>query len=270
MTLFLLIFFLIVSMISLISFLAIETMNWVIFPSLSGDFFYISLPVMFLAIFILSVFNMALNISIISKSMANKDRVMTSKSEIFKVSSIIVGVLVVFIVITLSSLYLINKKNINEEIREVKSEMEALVINNKGLIKEIANLFEAKQDPKQIVQLLATINLTSSYFRDLTIIYPIKIEDRFIYKKISKWSLDKDNNNKYFFEYNLHYSNILTPNKIELEYLDETTNVVSKNEAGIFVRRPYVKIYYPVRSNDGNTLLYLYSAGHQYGVNEHK
>lgn len=269
-TLYLLIFILVLSMISFIAFLAIETLNLVIFPKLSEDFFYMSLPLMFLAIFILSVFNMALNIGIVSKSMVDEKRLLTSKSEVLKVSSIIVGMLIVFIIITLSSLYVINRNNINKEIREVKSEMEILVSDNKDLINEMVHLFEVKENPERIVELLETISLTSPYFRDLTIIYPIKKEDRFLYKRISKWSLNQKDNHKDFFDYTLGYRSVLRPNKFELEYLDETTNDVAKNDVGVFVKRPYVEIYQPVRSLDGNIVIFLCSDGHQYGVNEYK
>ena len=118
---------------------------------------------------------------------------------------------------------------------------------------------------------LEAISLTSPYFRDLRIVYPIHFKDRIIFRSFRGASNLSQRDIERFFDIPHGYGYTLSPNKFELEYLIKATEDKSSIfKDGAFVRRPDIKIYFPLKDKENNTIIFLFSEGHRYGIKEYK
>ena len=247
----------------LVSFVAVETMNWVVFPSLGERLFALVLPALLAAIFALVLLNLALNQGILaSQALAARSAAEAGADKGPTWLRLGLG-LAALVAVCLGVLFLVNRANIGRKSRELEEEMQALTEANAPVLGRLASLVEAQQEPSEVVRLLAAIASTSPSFRDLELIVPQRTPAGTVYKRARRWS-DRDDASLFCTSCTeLLYS----PDRFELEYLRRST---TDTRPQVFVRRPYLRVLQPLRGSRGKAVAYLHSTDHRYGHAEFK
>jgi len=261
--------FVAVAIFAFLAFLCKETLHWVLFPALGESFFNHFLPLLALGIFVLVMFNITLNVSLISQALLEEKQMMPPGKEMLKKNAAVVAILFLFLAMTFTSLYFVNKRNVKVKMHEIRKEMTSLKEQNRKLIGTIADNFSKRQNPGEIIQALEALSSTSPYFRNLKIVYPVRVQERLVFLSYGKYWNEKHQTD--FFDIAEGPGNVLSPNRFELDYLVKATEDESASTGdGVFVQRPYFNIYSPVKDEQNRTIFFLFSDDHQYGVKEYK
>lgn len=257
---------------ALFALIATETMHWAIFTRLGDSLFKLALPACALAVVVLALFNLALNAGLMAqrqllatvmgesdggegRHVAHERRVMTLVRRILLVlagAALLLGVV----------LYLLNRGHIADKMTLVGNEMKAFVKDARPVLERAAARIAARREPEAIAASLKTLSSTTPFFRGLRFLIPLQHEGRTVFKDINGWQRDTQR----LFE----VEGLYAPNRFELAYLRGALTATASDEPRLFVRRPNIKVFYPVRDEGGRTVFFLLSDGHSYAAREHK
>ncbi len=250
----------------LVAFLAIETLSWSIFPKLGERFFLLALPVLLASVFALSLFNLTLNQGILA------DRALAAAGElpdgrVARALTLRLGLgLAGFVALSLALLFLVNRANVREKSHELEEEMRALVSERRPTLERIVALVEARRDGRDVARLLSQIAASSPSFRELQVIVPLREETGVVYRRIPRWWSDRDPDPLSLGSAGQSYQ----PNRFELEYLRQAAAGVAGSEPRVFVKRPWLKVFQPLRNAHQQTVAFLCSEEHRLGRPDYK
>jgi hypothetical protein len=252
----------VVSLLLAFTFIATEALRWSIFPRIGERFFILTVPTCAVAIVVLGVFNIALNQGILASAEVARRQVTAGLSPRL---AILLGLGVVGVLGLLGGvLFLVNRHNIESKLAEVEQEITALARSNAPALRQVARWVEARSRPDEIVKELGTLSSTSPYFRNLYFIVPLRRNGRALFKRVTQWA----NRNDTLFDVE---GDLYAPNRFELAYLRRALGDRRRRpEIGLFVKRPDIKVLYPVKDAEHRTVLFLLSEGHTYGAREDK
>lgn len=261
---------------ALFALIATETMHWAIFSRLGDSLFKLALPACALAVVVLALFNLALNAGLLVQRQllapagepqsseagvgqpspaAQEQHVMTLVRRVLLVlagGALLLGVV----------LYLLNRGHIADKMTLVESEMKAFVKDAQPALERTAARIGARREAEAIAASLKTLSSTTPFFRGLRFLIPLQHEGRTVFKDINGWQRDTHR----LFE----VEGLYAPNRFELAYLRRALGETGPAKPQLFVRRPQIKVLYPVRDTGGRTVFFLLSDGHSYAAREHK
>lgn len=252
-----------IALFSFVAFLSMETLHWAIFPKLGARFFHLFLPLCLAAIFVFSAFNAALNIGLIAESRLRAPGDLPSPPQLWRSAAKLAGGLVMLLALLLLTLFFVNRSNIQSKIDEVRGAMALMTQRNAPLLQELTTAIEERNAHK-VRHTLETLATRSPSFRQLALVLPLRDGKTTTYLDIRRWTRAE-----HIFE--LDRRNRLAPNRFELAYLDRVSaERGKKSEAGVFVRRPHISIFWPINNRAGRTSYFLRSDDHRYGRKDYK
>jgi hypothetical protein len=252
------------SLFGLVAFLAIETLHWAIFPRLGERFFQLALPLLLAALFALSLFDLALNQGIVA------DRALAAAGELpdARVARTLVlrlGLgLAGFVALSLAVLFLVNRANVREKSRELEAEMQTLCAERRASLDRIVALVEGRAQGHELVRLLSQLASTSPSFRELQVIVPQRRESGVVYQRISRWWGERSPD-----PFSERAATDYQPNRFELEYLRQAA-ASGETAPRVFVKRPWLKVFQPLRNARNEAVAFLYSEEHRLGRPDYK
>ncbi|MBW2732464.1 MAG: hypothetical protein JRH20_08710 [Deltaproteobacteria bacterium] len=261
-TLLLLVTTVLVAVFSFVTFLATETLHWVIFARLEARFFHTFLPLCLAAIFVFSAFNAALNIGIIAESRLQAPEAATQKQGLWQSTGKLAAGLTLLLGLLLLCLFFVNRSNIQSKMDDVRHKMTLMSKRNASLLKKLTAAIEAR-DATQVTGMLETLATRSPSFRQVSLVVPMRHHGVTTYINIDRWMKAE--------HFKLDKRWRFAPNRFQLAYLERVMAQRGGSvEPGIFVRRPNISIYYPIRNAAGRMVYFLRSQHHRYGHKEYK
>jgi hypothetical protein len=250
----------------LVAFLAIETLNWAIFHKLGERFFMLALPLLLASLFALSLLNLTLNQGILA------DRALAAAGELpdgrkTRALGLRLGLgLAGFIALSLVLLFLVNRSNVREKSLALEQQMRSFVAQRRQPLTRLAALVTARSQRREVVRILSHLASTTPSFRELQLIVPVRQESGVVFRLVSRWWIDREHELPSIEA----WGNTYLPNRFELEYLRHATSGGTDVTPKIFVKRPRLKVFQPLKNAQNKTVAFLLSASHRLGRRDDK
>lgn len=250
----------------LVAFLAIQTMNWAIFPKLGERFFMLALPLLLASLFALSLLNLTLNQGILA------DRALAAAGELpdgrsTRALGLRLGLgLAGFIALSLALLFLVNRSNVREKSLELEEEMRSFVVQRRQPLARLTALVATRSQGREVASILSQLASTSPSFRELQLIVPVQQASGVVFRQLQRWWSVREHERPAIEA----WGNTYQPNRFELEYLRRATSSSADVTPKVFVKRPWLKVFQPLKNAQNKTVAFLLSESHRLGRRDYK
>lgn len=245
-----------------------DILGWVIFSDLLEKILGFGLLFSVIAIFALSLLNIALNVSIYVGHNLQKEKVLLPTNLSAKTNLLSVAGLFVFLSFLIGIMFFIHRGNLKEKSDLMKEKMTTFVTQNKSSLNKIGNLFETKSNPYTILKAIKNLRTLVSSYRQFSIIYPMPLANgKTLYKKIRpnmcEYKSDKKSCQKHLF-YGFDADQVISFDSKVMTYLSKTYKKEIEMAPRVFIKgRRYKdeKILYPLKTAKGH-IFFIYADYH--------
>ncbi|NPV00271.1 MAG: hypothetical protein HPY53_02705 [Brevinematales bacterium] len=252
-SLYAMIFFIIVLFLWIIIYLIIETFDYTVFGGFTGNLFYAMIAGVIVILAALVILNVAVNLNIISDSLAKG-----GKSEDKRVSwkgvSIALGSVFFIIIFIGLALHFVNQENTRATTSGIQNELDQFKSAFTPQLGQIAEDVQGEKLPYRILSNLIIIEAHTAKMKDIEIIFPKMMNGSLVFLRLNRMSLPPKD--KFISAISDSLFEIRDPE--QLEYIKKVYETGTGGDQ-FFIKRPIITMYSPV-FHDGKLAFFIYSA----------